>query len=525
MFHSGGKAKKHNVNKIFGRKQTQPINNLIIDNDEQDTQSNINIGNHINHKLPNNITSVSKPTHDLIEETRHRKRSRSRTRQDIDSVFDADDHTDDHTDDGDNEDILTDKHKNNNDDSDSNEDTDDKTHDYVTTVSHNKSILQYSYSFVDNELDYNLTALDNEDIVDFEFIIYRINTNNNIPFLEFLLYYDKHFGKCIFPEYHKKRTSSQTLKMQFENMLNKLFTTKYRYKGYIYDEITQKCYIFYEKYFDSNYKPFLVLLQDPHNWFWVCSTEIINNRQYVNIPIDDSVTTMFSQHPQIMLLQEYLHDIEAPTILYTGANFCYTETMSKYGLRREPITSRYGPFYYFSDLRFSYRWGCYDYKNKMLTRNQNDRYIPNNVHNEGKKYSSGGLTRYAVFPGKIKTVFIDDEYDTDVINQYKHNKSIFENITISKNANYMEYLDKSSSFHSYDYSWSKDYNTIYNGLYAVENKKSPNKASGKYTDYEIIKPFWCIYDYKQFEQLTYYCIDTRKIPDSYDLLYENYTIL
>jgi hypothetical protein len=514
MFHSGGKVKKHNVNKIIGKKPAQPINDLKIDKDNQDISSSNNI--HSSHVLTSNITPVSKSNTDLIERSRHRKRSRSRTRKEFNSVFNSNSDDDG---DGDGEDdnasVFTNEGKYNS------EDNDDKTRDYVTTVSHNKPILQYSYSFVDNELEYNLSALDDEDIVDFEIVIYRINTNNNIPFLEFLLYYDKQFGKCTFPVYHKKRTSSQTLKMQIDNMLNQLFTTKYRYKGYIYDEITQKCYIFYEKYFDINYKPFLVLLQEAHNWFWVCSTEIINNRQYVNIPIDDSVTSMFSEHPQIMLLQEHFQDIEAPTILYTGANFCYTETLSKYGLRREPITSRYGPFYYFSDFRFSFRWGCYDYKNKniMITPTS-----PNN-DNEGKKYSSGGLTRYAVFPGKMKTVFIDDEYDIDVINQYKHNKSTFENVSIPKNTNYMEYLDKSSSFHSYDYSWAKEYNTIYNGSYVLDNKKLQHRGSGKHTDYELIKPFWCIYDYKQFEQLTYYCVDTSKIPESYDLLYENYTIL
>ena len=85
----------------------------------------------------------------------------------------------------------------------------------------------------------------------------------------------------------------------------------------------------------------------------------------------------------------------------------------------------------------------------------------------------------------------------------------------------MEYLDKSSSFHSYDYSWAQDYDTIYNGLYIIDKKQH----SGKKADYDVIKPFWCVYDYKQFEQLTYYCIDTTKNPDTYDLSFENYTIL
>jgi len=499
MFYSGGRAKKQNVNKIIGKKQTQPINDIKIDNRELDKKTNEN-----NNKpeLIKTIETIPSSNTDSIEysKPKSRTRSRSRTRKEYNSMFISDEEE--------KEDDFT-KHDNG----------EYETRDYVTTISHNNPILQYSYYFVDNELNYNLNDLDHEDIVDFEIIIYRINTNNNIPFLEFLLYYDKQFGKCTFPVYHKKRTSSQTLKMQFDSVLNKLFTTKHRYKGYKYDEITRKCYIFYEKYFDINYRPLLILLQEPYNWFWVCSTEIINNKQYVNIPIDESVTNIFSEHPQIMLLQENVHDIQAPVILYTGSNFCYTETMSKYGIRREPITSRYGPFYYFSDLRFSFRWGCYDYKNKNITTTTT-RSIKNKPTPEGKKYSSGGLTRCAVFVGKMKTVFIDDDYDIDVINQYKHNKSTFENITGLKNTNYMEYLDKSNSFHSYDYSWTKKYNTIYNGSYMINNK-----LQDKYNDYKLIKPFWCLYDYKLFEQLSYYCIDTSNIPDSYDMLFENYTIL
>ena len=42
MFYSGGRAKKQNVNKIIGKKQTQPINDIKIDNRELDKKSTEN---------------------------------------------------------------------------------------------------------------------------------------------------------------------------------------------------------------------------------------------------------------------------------------------------------------------------------------------------------------------------------------------------------------------------------------------------------------------------------------------------
>ena len=376
------------------------------------------------------------------------------------------------------------------------------------------TILNYNYSFVDNELDYKLTDLEDDGISDFEFVIYRINTKNKIPFLEFLLHYNSEM--CKFLEFKKSKRSNETLKSELDDIIKKLFTTKFRYKGYMYDETTNKYYVFYEIYFNMDYKPYFVSLKEKENWFWVCSTEIINNNSYMNITIEQNLIDMFNNHPQIMVLQRDTENIEMPVVLYTGANFCYTETMSKFGLLREPITSRYGPFYYFTDLLHSFRWGCYDYKNAIILNDLDSK------RKDGGKYTSGGITRYAVFAGKMKTVFIDDPYDNVLLTKYKENKTLFENISVPKDANYIEYLDKSPSFHSYDYSWTNEFDTIYNGLYTLDQNKVKKNVS---SEYSTIIPFWCKYNYNQFEQLTYYCVDTSNIPVTYDSLFRNYVVL
>ena len=492
MFYSGGKARKQNVNRMFGDYTKKKIvHEIEIEREKENNESD-----------HNDDHPVESPRSQSQSQSRSRSRSQNLDNDKSESIFTE----------------SLDYHEN------------DETTGYVTTVSqHSRDYaIKYKYPFVTDELYYHLTEIDEQP--EFELVIYRINTKNRTPFLEFLLHC--HDKKCSFPGYRRQRKSSETLKTQLDNVMNQLFTTKYRYNGYFYDDISNKYYIFYEKYFDLHYLPYFVSLTDKDNWVWVCGTEIINDKRYVNIPIDEAVIELFMQYPHIMMLQylETSENIELPVVLYTGSNFCYTETMAKFGLRRESITSRYGPFYYFTNLDYSFRWGCYDYKNMILPKHggggdgSGGGGDGGDRSNKGTKHSDGGgITRYAVFTGKMKTCFLDDEYDYEHIKRYKSNKMLFENVSISKDANYLEYLDKSSSLHSYDYSWTSDYDTIYNGLYKLKQPDKESKST-KTSEYNNIIPFWCLYDYLQFEQLTYYYVDTSSIPDTYDTLFADYKI-
>jgi len=397
---------------------------------------------------------------------------------------------------------------------------------------------------VDNELDYSLEHIEEgyhkespvdlfnqKEIRDFSLVIYRINTHQDIPFLEFLLYHDKHEAVCELPHHHHHKASKTHIKSGLDDIVGKLFSTKFRYKGYIYDEQTHRCFVFYEKYFDTNTRPFLVSLQKPFNWVWVCSTEIINEHKYLNIPIDDTTVDFFTGYPMAGLLQTAASTcIELPIILYTGANYCYTANTALYGLKREPITSRYGPFYYFTTFDSSFRWACYNYKNVISFDSKLESVKP--LSKEGEKYAAsgggGGISRYAVFTKRMKTVFLDDEYDPEIVKKYKLKKSLFEytskrasaaTATAAAAAGYSEYLDKTSSLHSYDYSWTSDYDTIYNGFYEFKEKHRQTNTN------KTILPVWCIYNHRNFEPLTYYQIDTKDIPATYDYEFRDYRIL
>jgi hypothetical protein len=260
----------------------------------------------------------------------------------------------------------------------------------------------------------------------------------------------------------------------------------------------------------------------------------MNEHKYLNIPIDDTTVDFFTAYPMVGLLQtgktarsssSSMCNIEAPIILYTGANYCYTANTSLYGLKREPITSRYGPFYYFTTFDSSFRWACYNYKNVVSFGPTFESVKP--ISKEGEKYTGrgaggggGGISRYAVFTKRMKTVFLDDEYDPEIVKKYKLKKSLFEyGVHATATAGYSEYLDKTSSLHSYDYSWTSEYDTIYNGFYEFKEKHKQTNTN------KTIMPVWCIYNHRNFEPLTYYQIDTKDIPAKYDYEFKDYRIL
>jgi len=427
---------------------------------------------------------------------RSRSRSRSRSRATTRSENDSDsDRSDD--------DVETDEESVN---SGSEKHTDEQNQDYIVALgtSIKDNAIHYQYSFVDNELDYDIEefAEKHPEIKMFELVIYRINTVSSLPFLEFLFYYEK--SVCKLPYYN--HSSKKHIRKECDAIMKELFSSKFRFKGYIYDEQTSKCVIFYEKYFRKEHViPGQLALTKPHNWYWICFSEIINHKRYVTLPIAEDAIDFFIAYPLIGVLQNIvrvnkdnstrLENIEVPSILYYGSTLCYAENTSIYGLKREPIIARFGPFYYFTTLEHSYYWACY-----------------HNTSNGSKraKNAQGGISRYAVFTGRMKTVFQDDDYDVNIVRQYTERKNIFET-QINQYRQTQEQYQRGAydSIYSYDYTWPEEYDTIYNGFYSTK---------------KIIRPVWCVCDYRQFQLLSYYEVLTDHIPSSYDPEFTDYMI-
>jgi hypothetical protein len=387
----------------------------------------------------------------------------------------------------------------------------------VTLGSNDVAGNHHHYAFIEEELEYDLEefADTHPEIKKYHMVIYKINTQCSLPFLEFLFYYDKSKqATCYLPNYYHK--PKQHIRKETDGIMNKLFTGKYRYNGYFHDTITDQCFIFYEKYFinePKNETTGLVSLEVSDNWLWICTTEVIYNRSYMNIPIHEIAVNLFITYPTVGLLQATIvsneskknrfkgANIEAPTVLYYGSDICYAKNTAIYGLKRESIVARYGPFYYFTTLQHSFYWAC---------------YLKSNGKTKKREISNGGISRYAVFTKKMKTVFSDDEYDKAIVKKYMDRKNTFET-KIASHPQIQDFVDEIennafNSIYSYDYNWTNDYDTIYNGYYNLNNK-------------DILRPVWSVCDHHNFQLLSYYEVNLKKCPEHYDSSFVNYKIM
>jgi len=404
--------------------------------------------------------------------------------------------------------------------------TEEENHDYIATIgSINTDGFHHHYKFVEDELDYDIEefAEQHPEIKHYDMVIYRMNTKSSTAFLEFLFYYEN--SVCKLPFY--KHATKKHIRKECDDIMKQLFSGKYRYRGYLYDELTGKCYIFCEKYFrEDKVKPELLSLQHTHNWFWICTTEIIYQKKYMTLAIHDDAIDLFNAYPLLGILQATIPfqdvrvrrvradggsggriknykderfqivNIEAPTILYYGSTLCYAENTALYGLKREPLTSRFGPFYYFTSLDHSYYWACYHNTSK---------------HTKKERNVEGGISRYAVFTKRMKTIFHDDDYDVDMVKKYVERKNIFETkINQYRQTQEVYHHDMYDSIYSQDYTWTTNYDTIYNGLYDTT---------------KLIRPVWCVCDHRNFQLLSYYEVDTKNIPDTYEPSYLDYKIM
>jgi hypothetical protein len=331
------------------------------------------------------------------------------------------------------------------------------------------------------------------------------------------MYYDaeEKTSHCQFPYYHHKTTHH--IRKKTDEIMDKLFSRKYRYNGFFYpgrnesDESEDTCFVFYEVRYVKSSLYYLLQGKDRNCWHWVTTPEIIYHQKYIFTPIDETIVSLFHLYPTIGVLQatssvnQALIHIELPTILYYGSDICYARNTAIYGIKREPIISRYGPFYYFTTLLHSFFWACYHFsEHKGRTQ---EREVRNN--------SNGAISRYAVFTKKMKTVFADDDYNKDSVKKYIDRKNIFE-MKINDYRHNSEIFESGSyeGIYSYGYEWTDNYDSIYNGKYN-DTKKS-------------LFPVWCICDHQNFTLLSYYEVKTRgnsSLPEKYDPEFTGYTIM
>ena len=361
-----------------------------------------------------------------------------------------------------------------------------------------------------------------------ELCIYHINKMSYKPFLEFMLYKTSE-DNFYFPNYIQPRDKYDILdKASF--LLDSLFDTKCEFKGRIVEssimnnvksaQINDRIILLYElKEKDNSMKR----MKNEDKFWWATVSEIYNFRKILFYDISNSVIDVFLSYPQ--MIQIYYKDslVETPMVVFNGNNSNIAKYNAIFSLNKSNNESRYGPFYYFTDLYNSMKYACYNLKTE--------------------KYDKGGLVRFIIFPGKMKMFLQQNKPDKSEMAKYIYNKIPIEKYT--------------AQFRDNDCKWTDSYNTAYNGSYNIkinskEDKSEHSEQSEQDDDYEIYNSASsssefnssymgdkridedndtyhlgmriCIDEYIFQTPLSYYYIDTTNIPDNYEYSFKNYKI-
>ena len=130
-------------------------------------------------------------------------------------------------------------------------------------------------------------------------------------------------------------------------------------------------------------------------WF-ALPTEIMNTQSICNIPIDEEVTQLFSTIPELGMLHNPLSNsaYPLPDAVYTGSYLKEVKFSSVFGMPKRQIYSSCGEYFYFHRIfEDAVREGGWSNSLQMEKPGIID------TKNQYGKYISGGINRYALFPG------------------------------------------------------------------------------------------------------------------------------
>jgi hypothetical protein len=262
--------------------------------------------------------------------------------------------------------------------------------------------------------------------------------------------------------------------------------------------------------------------------YWGTVSEVFNYRKILFYNISDTVTDVFLAYPEAIKLFHKSSLIETPMVVFNGSDSNSAKYNAVLSIKKSNIESRYGPFYYFTDLYNSMRYACYDIETN-------------------EKNAKGGLVRFVIYPGKMKMFLKKNKPDKSEMAKYICSKHPIEKNTIQ--------------FRDNDCKWTEQYNSAYNGAYEIHIKKSnstteddvgdddaagiglfvddlENEPEPEYDfDFEPLNggdkrniTYYlamriCISEYNFQTPLSYYYIDTKDIPNKYEYDFKKYKII
>jgi hypothetical protein len=421
---------------------------------------------------------------------------------------------------------------------DEEEDYENKFYNGLSIKKHKMTNIRYPFSDKSSEhlihdvdeIYENLEDLeDSNDNGEFlvEYLVYHVNKNAYKPFLEFLLYKSSEDDTLYLPNFSQSTSKYDTVE-NASLLLDNLFGDDLcDFKGRLVESPTMnrinsarlndRIILLYElkEKTDS-----VTRQKSSDDLWWGTVSEIFNYRKILFYNISETVTDVFLSYPQAIKLYHKETLIETPMVIFNGSDSNTAKYNAVFSIKKSNNESRYGPFYYFTDLYNAMRYSCYDIET-------------------GEKYKNGGLVRFVIYPGKMKMFLKKNKPDTSEMAKYICSKHINEKNTIQ--------------FRDNDCRWTEQYNSAYNGTYKIPIKKSngskdsdddddddedkatkiiyssgseddeTEKDKGKDIYYLALRI--CISEYNFQTPLTYYYIDTKDIPNNYEYEFKNYKII
>jgi hypothetical protein len=392
---------------------------------------------------------------------------------------------------------------------------------------HPKILYPFSHKYSSHfSQDYKDDDDDEEDANDIlvEFLIYKIGKNAYKPFLEFMLY--KSDNVFYLPNLMCNRGDGSNRDNIYEKVVTTLDTIiidgVYKIKGRLIpsnhmnniDEtfLSERYILFVEYILDDTESEegeegntSIQHIPEKTKLWWATISEIFNYKKVIFYPIHDSVVNLFYSYPDIMNIYMGNNLLEIPIVVYNGNNDKYTKYNAIFSLKKSPQFSRYGPFYYFTDLHSSFKYACYDIEGDM------------------QKFEKGGLLRTIIFPRKIKMFLERDKIDGSAMAHYLFEK-------------YPEKIN-TGQFRDNDTKWVFKYNTAYNGEYMIsydrdkfvrgsQHYENDDKTENKDNIEKLPFPvMFCVSNYNHQHVISYHYVDTKNIPDKYSYKFKDYRLL
>lgn len=279
-------------------------------------------------------------------------------------------------------------------------------------------------------------------------LCYHITQNSKYPFIQFMLEKMPFCNgivseKLILP----LSTISTNNPEAFSNIITFKINTLLRKMGYDFCNITNTSYKGIIS--DSNERIYalvdissidilrLNISRNSPIWF-ALPTEIMNNKIICNIPIDDTVSELFLNMPELSLLyykDNYDKTYPIPDAVYSGSHLKKVEWRSLFSMETDRVYQSCGEYYYFFRLfEDAVKEGGWVRQGGHKMIDLNDTNITHSkanvklVDNEYGRYINGGINRYALFPENY-SVYNESSAqfslsDEDINIQFGHKKCI-----------------------------------------------------------------------------------------------------